>query len=152
MAEVTQIQEAGNGPNKRKLGHKKGNKAKKKMKVFQGNKDKVKIDKRMKKIFQKRARDYNSDDDEEEPAPLVRNKKEKSHEKREDFHVENEPSDDGEDLRDAGQENEPSDDEDGEILPGITKFAEGCKAFKKAFKKITKKNVSDDVLVKLRDL
>ncbi|KAM7498474.1 hypothetical protein LguiA_022888 [Lonicera macranthoides] len=146
MAEVAQIQEAGNAPNKRKLGHKKGNKAKKKMKVFQGNREKVKIDKRMKKIFQKRARDYNSDDEEEEPAPMVRNVKEKSREKREDFHEENEPSDDGEDRRDAGQENEPSDDEDGEILPGITKFAEGCKAFKKAFKKITKKNVSDDVL------
>jgi len=144
MAEVTEIQEAGNGLKKRKLGHKNGNKGKKKMKVFKGTNNKVKIDKRMKKIFQKRARDYNSDED-EEPAPVVKYEKEKSHERRVSF-LEKHSDEEAEDHRDAGDEFEPSDDEDGEILPGITKFAEGCKAFKMAFKKITKKNVSDNVL------
>ncbi|XP_058733966.1 uncharacterized protein LOC131605650 [Vicia villosa] len=33
-----------------------------------------------------------------------------------------------------------------EIQPGITKFTEGCKAFKMAFKSIIQKSVSDDLL------
>ncbi|KAA8526642.1 hypothetical protein F0562_008155 [Nyssa sinensis] len=124
MAEETQTQEVGKGPKKRRLGHKKGSKAKKKLKVFPGSRgEKVKIDKKMKKLFRKRARDYTSDD-EEEPAP----------------------DDEGEDHQVLGEENEISEDEEGGIQPGITKFTEGCKAFRMAFKKITKKNVSDDIL------
>ncbi|KAF2288993.1 hypothetical protein GH714_023542 [Hevea brasiliensis] len=36
--------------------------------------------------------------------------------------------------------------EDDEIQPGITKFSEGCRAFRIAFKSIMKKSVSDDSL------
>lgn len=43
-----------------------------------------------------------------------------------------------------GPENE---DEDDEIQPGITKFSEGCRAFRIAFMSIMKKSVSDDSLV-----
>ncbi|KAI7745735.1 hypothetical protein M8C21_009336, partial [Ambrosia artemisiifolia] len=65
MAEVLQMQEAGQGPRKRKIGHKKG-KGKKKMKVFQGSGQKVKMDGKMKKLFRKKARDYNSDDSDDD--------------------------------------------------------------------------------------
>ncbi|KAI7745736.1 hypothetical protein M8C21_009337, partial [Ambrosia artemisiifolia] len=65
MAEVLQVQEAGQGPRKRKIGHKKG-KGKKKMKVFQGSGQKVKMDGKMKKLFRKKARDYNSDDSDDD--------------------------------------------------------------------------------------
>lgn len=145
MAEETQINEAGNGPRKRKLGHKKGNKGKKKLKVFQGPRDKkIKIDQKMKKLIRKRVRDYNSDDDDGEPAPVINHEKEHSHDKIEAF--DEKDSDEEGDHGNDGVGNELSEDEDGEILPGITKFTEGCKAFKMAFKKITKKNVSEDVL------
>lgn len=147
MAEETQIQEAGNVPIKRKLGHKKGSKGKKKLKVFKGSGEKVKIDKKMQKLFRKRARDYNSDDD-EESAPVITHRKEQSHGKEEVFD-DGSSDGEGEDHGDVGEDFEFSEDENGEIQPGITKFAEGCKAFKMAFKKITKKSVSDDVLVRL---
>ncbi|KAJ0629213.1 putative ribosomal RNA-processing protein [Helianthus annuus] len=65
MAEVLQMQEAGQAPRKRKIGHKKG-KGKKKMKVFQGSGQKVKMDGKTKKLFRKRARDYNSDDSDDD--------------------------------------------------------------------------------------
>lgn len=140
MAEETQ---AGNVPMKRKLGHKKGSKGKKNLKVFKGFGEKIKTDKKMQKLFRKRARDYNSDDD-EEPAPVITHRKEQSHGKEEVF--DDGSSDGGEDHGDVGEDFEFSEDENGEIQPGITKFAEGCKAFKMAFKKITKKSVSDNVL------
>lgn len=85
MAEETQIQEPGNVPMKRKLGQKKGGKGKKKMKVYKGSGEKVKVNKKMQKIFRKRARDYNSDDDDEvddsdgdEPITMISDKKDRS--------------------------------------------------------------------------
>ncbi|KAK3017269.1 hypothetical protein RJ639_007381 [Escallonia herrerae] len=167
MAEETQMQEVGKAPSKRKLGHKMGsNKSKKKSKVFHGGtREKVKkMDPRMKKLFRKRARDYNSDDEEDEQreleaAPVIRRQeKERSREKvrhgKEQTHEEDKVFDEkssdeeGEDYDEgvAGEENEVSEDEDSEMQPGITRFAEGCKAFRMAFKKITKKSGSDDVL------
>ncbi|KAK3034017.1 hypothetical protein RJ639_033302 [Escallonia herrerae] len=167
MAEETQMQEGGKTPSKRKLGHKTGsNKSKKKSKVFHGGtREKVKkMDPRMKKLFRKRARDYNSDDEEDEQreleaAPVIRRQeKEQSREKvrhgKEHTHEEDKVFDEkssdeeGEDDDEgvAGEENEVSEDEDSEMQPGITRFAEGCKAFRMAFKKITKKSGSDDVL------
>ncbi|WOH05832.1 hypothetical protein DCAR_0625253 [Daucus carota subsp. sativus] len=155
MAEETQIQESGNVPMKRRLGQKKGGKGKKKMKVYKGSGEKVKVNKKMQKIFRKRARDYNSDDDEEgeddddegdELVPVIRNKK---NQRRESEEVDDEKSsddDDGEDREDKGEEFEVSEDEDGEIQPGITKFTKGSSAFRKAFMKITKKKVADSVL------
>lgn len=153
MAEETQIQEPGNVPMKRKLGQKKGGKGKKKMKVYKGSGEKVKVNKKMQKIFRKRARDYNSDDDDEvddsdgdEPITMISDKKDQRREKEDDDKSSDE---DGETREDKGEDSEESEDEDGEIQPGITKFANGCKAFRKAFIKITKKSVSDSVLVNL---
>lgn len=154
MAEETQIQEGGNVPMKRRLGQKKGGKGKKKMKVYKGSGEKVKVNKKMQKIFRKRARDYNSDDSDEEDndddgdeeLPVIRSKKNQRREKEEE--VDDKSSDDdGEDGEDKGEDFEESEDEDGEIQSGITKFAKGCDAFRKAFNKITKKSVPDSVLV-----
>ncbi|KAA8524901.1 hypothetical protein F0562_011324 [Nyssa sinensis] len=145
MAEETQTHETGKGQKKRKLGHKKGSKAKKKLKVFQGTgKGKIKIDKKMRKLFRKRAGDYNSDE-EEEPASVIGDENEQPFAK-ENVLDKNSSDEEGEDHQDIGEENEISEDEDGEIQPGLAKFTEGCKAFRMAFKKITKKNVSDDLL------
>lgn len=152
MAEETQIQDGGNVPMKRRLGLKKGGKGKKKMKVYKGSGEKVKVNKKMQKIFRKRARDYNSDDsgdddddDGDETLPVTRNWKNQRREKEEI--VDDKSSDqDGESGEEKGEDFEESEDEDGEILPGITKFAKGCNAFRKAFNKITKKSVPDSVL------
>lgn len=145
MAEEAHTQEVGKAPKKRRIGHKKGSKGKKKLKVFQGNGEKVKVDKKMQKLFHKRARDYNSDDeDEEEPSPVT---KDRNYQPRYKNVFDGKSSDEeGEEHQNDGMENEASEDEDGEIQPGITKFMEGCKAFRMAFKKILKKNVSDDLL------
>ncbi|KAI3740898.1 hypothetical protein L2E82_31373 [Cichorium intybus] len=153
MAEELQMQEVGKGPRKRNIGHKKGNKGKKKQKVFQGSGQKVKMDGKTKKLFRKRARDYNSDNsdddddddhhhdvDEEEPAPPMKFEKKQVHFQNEE--EEDEKSSD----EDVDVSNEVSDDEDGTIQPGIMKFFEGNTSFKKAFKKIIKRSGSDDVL------
>ncbi|KAF7145107.1 hypothetical protein RHSIM_Rhsim04G0007200 [Rhododendron simsii] len=152
MAEEVHTQETGNGPNKRRIGHKKGGKAKKKQKVFQGSREKkVKIDKRMQKLYSKRVRDYNSDDDDEdddgdvEPSHIARNGNEQSYGRNKVFDGKSSDEEEEEPQNDD-MEHEMSEDEDGEILPGITKFSEGCNAFRMAFKKITKTNISDDLL------
>ncbi|GAU20853.1 hypothetical protein TSUD_120450 [Trifolium subterraneum] len=172
MAEETQVVEPGTGLGKRKFGRNQGRKkSSKKQKVMQpphGQK-KVKINQKMKKLYNKRAREYNSDDDEDEttaPATVktrgVASRKTRvvesiTKKKHEEEDIESEEL--SEDERAAGgqrtqknvtdkkvnfSEDEGEDDDD-EIQPGITKFSEGCKAFKMAFKNIIKKSVSDDL-------
>lgn len=129
-------------PNKRHIGSKKRDgKAKKKQKMMPHKEKKVRIDKKMKKLFQKRAREYNSDDEEEDDkaaADVVKESRETSFYGNEDEFEDEEG--------DVGEKNDESEDEGGELQPGITKFMEGCKAFKIAFKKILKKTAADDVL------
>ena len=107
-----------------------------------------KMDKKMKKFLQKKARSYNSDDDEveeedwnlkggEEQSGVVKNEVKGGFESK--F------SDSEEEGEENGEEKiEVSEDEDGEIQPGVMRFSEGCKAFRLAFKKITKKTASTD--------
>ncbi|KAI4305589.1 hypothetical protein L6164_028947 [Bauhinia variegata] len=160
MAEETQLLESGKAPRKRKLGskkgHKKSSKKSKMMPPLQGQK-KVKIDKKMKKLFHKRAREYNSDDEDDMSAapaimgtgnlPSISNK----HDNEEDVESD-EPSEEGgervqnmnrDHLHDGFSEDEEEDDD---IQPGITKFTEGCRAFRMAFRSIIKRSVSDDSL------
>ncbi|CAK9151844.1 unnamed protein product [Ilex paraguariensis] len=140
-----QTQEVGKSPKKRKVGHKKGSKTKKKLKMLQGNgEEKVRINQKMKKLFRKRVRDYNSDDD-DDSAPVIEDVSGQLNDKKEvsDGHSSDEER---ENHGDVGEENEVSEDDEIVIQPGITKFTEGCKAFRMAFKKITKTSVSDDVL------
>ncbi|KAK7814508.1 hypothetical protein CFP56_003079 [Quercus suber] len=84
----------------------------------------------MKKLFRKRARDYNSDNDEDDDERDVGSdcESEKEEEEAEDMYV-------------NGDNGVSDDEENGKIQPGITI------AFKMAFKSIIKKCVSEDALV-----
>ncbi|WCJ37349.1 RRP15-like protein [Euphorbia peplus] len=127
---------------KRKVGHKKGgyNKGNKKQKQFPGMKERVKMDPRIKKMLQKKARDYNSDDDDEEE---INDDVEEEEEREASLSGDDNDNDKGLGIELDGSEQE---DEDDEILPGITKLAEGCRAFRTAFQSIMAKTVPDDSL------
>ncbi|XP_076907855.1 uncharacterized protein LOC143564471 [Bidens hawaiensis] len=149
MAEEVQMQEAGQGPRKRKLGHKKG-KGKKKMKVFQGSGQKVKMDEKTKKLFRKKARDYNSDDSDDNEDIDDINEKQVKFEKKPSNIINKENDEKSSDEEMAGDDdddvdNDVSDDENEIAEHGIMKFSEGNTSFKKAFKKIVKSG-SDEVL------
>ncbi|XP_075633850.1 uncharacterized protein LOC142606371 [Castanea sativa] len=103
----------------RKVGKKKAFKGKKKPKAMMldgivQNKPK-KIDRKMKKRFRKRARDYNSDNDERDVGSDGESEKEE--EETEDMDV-------------NGDYGVFNDEESGKIQPEITMFLEGSRAFK----------------------
>ncbi|XP_019198881.1 PREDICTED: RRP15-like protein [Ipomoea nil] len=139
METTTEVQK---GIKRRHIGSKKrSGKAKKKQRTAPFNEKKPKIDKKMRKLFEKRARDYNSDEDEEEDDKdnaVVGGTSVQDEFEEDSFNEEG----------DGGEENEVSGDEGGEIQPGITRFTEGCKAFRIAFRKLLKEtdSASDDVL------
>lgn len=116
---------------------------------------KLRNNKKMLKLFRKRTREYNSDDDDDDgndvSAPGTRGPNEIPLEKEEvysgdssDGERPNDSDPTGEDKEIGGSEEEG--EEGDEIQPGITKFAEGCRAFRTAFLKIMKKNVPVDLL------
>lgn len=122
--------------NKRKRGQKSGGKFDKRKKAFPTTGKK--IDKRMKQLFRKRARQYNSDDENSEGEAKEKRIKPNFKPKgnlhiNEDYDVEN------------LERNQVSDDEDTDMQPGITKFTEGCRTFRVAFVKIMKKHIDDDL-------
>ncbi|XWS31108.1 hypothetical protein CRYUN_Cryun23aG0049400 [Craigia yunnanensis] len=123
------------GKRKRNFGKKKGNKAKnKKLKMLEGKVKKLRVSKKMRNLFEKRARDYNSDNDEEE-------------EEMENTAEDKAPGD----IRMGGGGDNSSEEIDGseeedEIQPGIMRFTEGVRAFRLAFKNIIKRTVADDSL------
>ncbi|KAL2661342.1 hypothetical protein AAZX31_03G218100 [Glycine max] len=164
MAEEMKMVEPGRGKRKffKTQGHKKSSKKAKVMPPQHGQK-KVKIDKKMKKLFRKRAREYNSDDEEDDEATVPATLEPKSlasitNKRNDKDGIESE--DRSEDEGAAGPQKtwnknatdmnyHSSDDEgedDDEIQPGITKFTEGCRAFKMAFRNLMKKSVPDDML------
>uniref|UniRef100_A0A2N9IQL8 Uncharacterized protein n=1 Tax=Fagus sylvatica TaxID=28930 RepID=A0A2N9IQL8_FAGSY len=154
MAEETHVAEAAKFPNKRKLGKRKASKSRKKPN-FDGrtsNKPK-KIDRKMRKLFRKRAREYNSDEDEDEDDIDNDNDDENSMPViRHDVESEKEEADaeaeEGEDVNLNG-DNGVSDDEKEEsnrIQPGITQLVDGSRAFRMAFKSIINKMVPHDIL------
>lgn len=150
MSLETDLMETKKVPTRHRPRPNKGGKGKKGDKVFRSTEKKVPIDKKMQKLFRKRAREYNSDDEEEELEPEVGNE---NHRPRdyEEASDGNSSGEEGENGPDPDEEKGNSDDEGYEIQPGITMFTEGCKAckaFKIAFNAITGKNVSDDTLVR----
>ncbi|XP_050204455.1 uncharacterized protein LOC126654583 [Mercurialis annua] len=157
MATETQMEKSENSFRKRKLGHKKGKNVKKQQKQFHGMKERVKKNPKVMKFLRKKARDYNSDsggdDDnygvEEEETQFISDKKIDSLNDKENFEDSGE-DDDGGEKKNLGIELDGSeleeDEEHGEVLPGITKLNEGCRAFRIAFKNIMKKSVSDNTL------
>lgn len=161
MAAEIYPSETAEAPKKRKFKHKKIANTKKKKKGMEAShrdreksRPKVRNSKRMIKLFQKRAREYNSEDEDDEsevpgfraPNPVALNGEEGS--------IGNSSEGEGVsdlDVRDGEGEEEKgsSEDEGDEIQPGITKFAEGCRAFRVSFSKIMKKHVSNDMLVSI---
>ncbi|XVF81405.1 hypothetical protein PTKIN_Ptkin15bG0152500 [Pterospermum kingtungense] len=127
------------GKRKRNFGVKKGkNKAKnKKLKMLEGKGKKPRVSKKMRKLFEKRARDYNSDDEEEE---------EKGDTAEETVRMGGGGGGGGGDNSSEESEGMEDEEEEGEIQPGIMKFTEGVRAFKLAFKNIIKRNVADGSL------
>ncbi|XP_022928388.1 RRP15-like protein [Cucurbita moschata] len=128
-----------------------GSRNKKRPRMMGGSGNKVKIDRKMQKLFRKRAREYNSDDEDDDTntaaAPAVGDESKVSEHNREE--VEDEEFSEGEEEEgndvnsDAGLS---EDDESGVMQPGITKFIEGCRAFRAAFRSILKKSISDETL------
>ncbi|KAL6539638.1 hypothetical protein OROHE_011409 [Orobanche hederae] len=111
----------------------------------------IKIDKKMRKLFHKRVRDYKSDGDEED-EPLQEARRavgvKDMFKKSEDEFEEDGFSDDGEKEYEGFDVELVSEDENRRIQPGHVQFAEGIKAFKLAFKKIVKKSkVDEDVFL-----
>lgn len=147
MAEETQ--------KKRKLGIKKSSKTKTKARRISAEKAKhfkpKPTSNRTKKLYRKRAREYNSD--EEESGPATRAEDEHNAENDEEELVGGYSSEEAQEggAEDGLHGNEgdgvSDDEEDDTIQPGITKFFEGCRAFRVAFKKIVSKTVQDDDLV-----
>ncbi|CAH2044817.1 unnamed protein product [Thlaspi arvense] len=138
---------ADRGTRKRRVGAKNGGKSKsKKFKTTPSSSDRFKVTTKNKKLFQKRARDYNSDDDEEdEPkkAPEVTNFEKIFTDANMG------PNYDVIEDEEGSDQDDHSDGEDhGEIESGITRFStdDGCNAFKTAFRAIMKKTKGDDTL------
>ncbi|KAL5743027.1 hypothetical protein ACOSP7_029759 [Xanthoceras sorbifolium] len=140
-AEVAHVPVSERGPRKRSFSSKKGGKGKKKMRVMPGAGEKVKINQKMRKLFRKRAKEYNSDNDEDENVDEPT-----TFEDRGDLEAEGGGSSE-EEGDDADVENDDfSDGEGGEIQPGVVNFSEGSRAFKVAFKSIIKNAVAEDAL------
>lgn len=139
-AEVAHVPLSEMGSRKRKFGAKKSGKGKKKMRVVPSAEKKVKISQKMKKLFRKRAREYNSDDDDEngeeegraDQKPERRFSSEEAHDK---------------DMDSVEVDEDFSDGEADEIQPGIANFSDGSRVFKMAFKSVMKNAVADDLLV-----
>lgn len=135
------------GPRKRKSSKMKRSKTKNKARMLPVSGEKVKINQKMRKLFRKRAREYNSDD-EDESAPKIGDHISVFEENQIAGGGDSFESD-GEDGQDVDTENKEfsDDNESGEIQPGIANFAEGSRAFKMAFKSVLKNTISNDVLV-----
>ncbi|KAL1555440.1 RRP15-like protein [Salvia divinorum] len=147
MAEATQSVDVKNVGSKRKSGKKKGIMAKKRQRMHQGGEKKVKMNPKTRKLYQKRVRDYNSDDTEEDEEPQQAPSAVAVDESKQiGAGFDDGVSDDGDEENEGfeGEEDEVSEDESGKIQPGIVRFSEGIKAFKSAFKKIVKKSGGDE--------
>lgn len=94
------------------------------------------------KLLRKRARDYNSDDSEEgddrrEEHPRSRRRDDHHHHDDEDLSHSEQEEDDDEDEKD---------EEEGASSSAVTRFEQGCRAFRVAFLKIMAKKLPDDPL------
>lgn len=125
---------------KRKFNHGKSNKKPKKMKkpVPGDYLKSKKPSKKMAKLFKKRAKAYNSDEEETEEDDLDLN--------QEDYSEEEKAIGLDDSKGDSGSENEEESQGYGH-RQGITKFTEGCRAFRMAFMNIMKKSLTNDPLV-----
>jgi hypothetical protein len=93
------------------------------------------------KLLRKRARDYNSDDEEEDDDQKQEHQLSPRRRRRDD-----EEEDDVEALSHSDQEDE-DEEEEGVSTSAVTRFEQGCRAFRVAFQKIMAKKLPHDPLV-----
>ncbi|KAF8728890.1 hypothetical protein HU200_018185 [Digitaria exilis] len=94
------------------------------------------------KLLRKRTRDYNSDDDEEEDGQQQGHPPSPRSRRRDD-------DDDGGDEEEEAlsqSDQEEDEEEDGVSTSAVTRFEQGCRAFRVAFLKIMAKKLPDDPL------
>ncbi|KAF8698665.1 hypothetical protein HU200_034914 [Digitaria exilis] len=136
-------------PGKRKTRPKgKGSKNKAKKKLARSDQDDSVHRRRNKpsakflKLLRKRARDYNSDDDEEEDGQQQGHPPSPRRRRRDD------DDDGGDDDEEAlsHSDQEEDEEEDGVSTSAVTRFEQGCRAFRVAFLKIMAKKLPDDPL------
>ncbi|CAL4930532.1 unnamed protein product [Urochloa decumbens] len=140
-------------PSKRKTRPKgKGNKNKAKKKLARSVQDdsihrrRNKPSAKFLKLLRKRARDYNSDDEEEDddqqqdhpPNPRRRRRREDDDNEEED--------DEALSHSDQEEEDDEEEEEEGVSTSAVTRFEQGCRAFRVAFLKIMAKKLPDDPL------
>lgn len=124
------------GPNKRL--------SSKRVKGRPGTEKKNKVNPKMQKLYRKRARDYNSESDEDDENDDENNIPESM---GDDMELNGELGNSDSDVGpDSWKEGQASDGEGDVHSAGITKFVEGCKAFRVAFKKIIKRHTDDETL------
>ncbi|KAL6647638.1 hypothetical protein ACP70R_015075 [Stipagrostis hirtigluma subsp. patula] len=100
------------------------------------------------KVLRKRARDYNSDDDDEEEEQDQRQELPASPRRRRDDHRdddEEEPHSE-EEKEEEEEASSSGEEEGGGGGGGVTRFEQGCRAFRVAFLKIMAKKLPDDPL------
>ncbi|CAN6301234.1 unnamed protein product [Urochloa humidicola] len=142
---------AASNPGKRKTRPKgKGNKNKAKKKLARSEQDDSvhrrcnKPSAKFLKLLRKRARDYNSDDDEEgddqqqEHPPKGRRRRDDDGDEEED--------DEALSHSDQEEDDEEEEEEAGVSTSAVTRFEQGCRAFRVAFLKIMSKKLPDDPL------
>ncbi|CAN6289746.1 unnamed protein product [Urochloa humidicola] len=135
-------------PSKRKSRPKgKGNKNKAKKKLARSDQDdsihrrRNKPSAKFLKLLRKRARDYNSDDDEEDDDQQQEHPQNPRRRRRDD----DDDEEDDEALSHSDQE-EADEEEEGVSTSAVTRFEQGCRAFRVAFLKIMAKKLPDDPL------
>lgn len=147
MAEANAMESVSGVKRRRRVGTSNKNKPR----MMGQNRNKVKVDRKMQKLFRKRARAYNSDDEDDEKAvaaPAVGEESKISMRSYEDKNEEEVYEGEEEEEKDSIADGERSEDgESGDIQPGIARFTDGCKAFGAAFRSILKKSIADETLV-----
>ncbi|WOL00159.1 hypothetical protein Cni_G08872 [Canna indica] len=95
---------------------------------------------KMKKLFRKRVKEYDSDDEDEVDEEFQEDPSsdEEEEEREMDFSVRDDEI--------GGSEGDAEDDDGEGVQHGITRLVEGCRAFKIAFRKIMKRHITDDSL------
>nr|CAD1835509.1 unnamed protein product [Ananas comosus var. bracteatus] len=97
--------------------------------------------KRMLKLFKKRAQNYHSDSDDDDEEEVVEEGR-----RGEATPTDGNDEDGSTDSERGGSEGDDEGDGEGGHRGGITRFDEGCRAFRVAFSKIMKKKLPNDAL------
>ncbi|XP_031494469.1 uncharacterized protein LOC116260346 [Nymphaea colorata] len=158
MAEEIELSQTSKSSRKRKL-YQKTKQRHNKSRDEKEKPPKVKVNKKLRKLYKKRAAQYNSDDDDDADDNVL-TQPERHEMDRMSFSeqkvqsIEHSDDDDGDDSNhserdensDCQDENDASSEDDRHDSHSVLKFSEGSHAFRRAFLKIMQKNQSSDLL------